>query len=85
MKIPTPTAAAPIALAALDLTLPARGDAGGRPAVKPWTPASVTAVYVRHAIPAFDAAVLEGPEKPLKASHSLPQARQPHYRAPEPC
>lgn len=79
MKIPTATAAAPIALAVLTSTLPAQSDLGCRPAVKRWTLASVTAIYVRHAIPAYDAAVLEGPEKLVKASDPLPQARQPHY------
>ena len=80
MKIPT-VAATPIVLAALASSLPAQSGLGCRPAVKSWTPACVTATYVRHALPAFDAAVLEGPDKPLKAS--LPQARQPHYRVLE--
>ena len=82
MKTPTP-AAATIALAALASTLPAQSGLGCRPAVKAWTPAGVTAIYVRHAIPAYDAAVLERPDQPLKASYPLPQARQPHYRVLE--
>jgi hypothetical protein len=63
--------------------LPAQSGLGCRPAVKAWTPACVTATYVRHALPAYDAAVLEGPDQPLKASYPLPQARQPRYRVVE--